>query len=308
VPESSNAGPALEANIIADDVRIAEVSVGRLRLMLGAEAIRLAATMPPGALLPVEGWGSRGAVFLDGPFPDLDELDQDELESRAVLSGLPRWGVDVDRGTPIYETPLLGLAVSSSKGCYLGQETVAKVASGRGAARAMMLLEISAEVETAGEVPTGRFATASNERAGEIVSVVCWNESLYAVARMARELRVEGRQVRCIFDDGRELGGTVRSLPILETPSPERWAHELTVAASGAFAEDRDDDAIDLLEQAIAVCPSCADAYESLGVIHGRHERYDEAIALMHRLLEVDPESVMAHTNLSLYYNRLVSI
>ena len=39
-------------------------------------------------------------------------------------------------------------------------------------------------------------------------------------------------------------------------------------------------------------------------MILGRHGRYEEAIELMRRLLEVDPLSVMAHTNLSLYYNQ----
>ena len=59
-----------------------------------------------------------------------------------------------------------------------------------------------------------------------------------------------------------------------------------------------------LLERAIAVCHDHADSYESLGVILGRHHRYDEAISLMQRLLVVNPSSIMAHTNLSLYYNR----
>jgi tetratricopeptide (TPR) repeat protein len=40
-------------------------------------------------------------------------------------------------------------------------------------------------------------------------------------------------------------------------------------------------------------------------VILGRHKRYEEAVDLMIRLLDVDPSSVMAHTNLSLYYNQL---
>jgi len=53
------------------------------------------------------------------------------------------------------------------------------------------------------------------------------------------------------------------------------------------------------------VCPSFADAYESLGVIHGRRGDLERAIELMHGLLEVDPESVMAHTNLSQYHGRL---
>ena len=71
------------------------------------------------------------------------------------------------------------------------------------------------------------------------------------------------------------------------------------------FTEDHEDEAIALLERTIAICPLHADAHESLGVILGRHRRFEEAIALMERLLEVDPGSVMAHTNLSVFYNQL---
>jgi tetratricopeptide (TPR) repeat protein len=62
---------------------------------------------------------------------------------------------------------------------------------------------------------------------------------------------------------------------------------------------------MELLERAISVCPGHADSFESLGVILGRHGRYDEAITLMEGLLEVDPDSVMAHTNMSVYHNQL---
>jgi tetratricopeptide (TPR) repeat protein len=51
--------------------------------------------------------------------------------------------------------------------------------------------------------------------------------------------------------------------------------------------------------------PLFVDAYESLGVILSRHEQYDEAIALMHKLQSLQPDSVMAHTNLSVYYMQL---
>jgi len=51
----------------------------------------------------------------------------------------------------------------------------------------------------------------------------------------------------------------------------------------------------------LAFDPSLADAYESLGVMLGRIEKYDEAIDWMNQLLTVNPQSVMAHTNKSLF-------
>ncbi len=87
-----------------------------------------------------------------------------------MLSGLPLWGVEAAQGQLIHETVSLEPAVSMSKGCFLGQETVAKVASGRGAARAPVLLEIVTgdAVDVAGI--TGEFAAEDRERAGAVVS------------------------------------------------------------------------------------------------------------------------------------------
>ncbi len=45
-----------------------------------------------------------------------------------------------------------------------------------------------------------------------------------------------------------------------------------------------------------------ADSYEMLGVMLGKRGQLDEAIALMKKLEQIDPESVMAHANLSLFY------
>lgn len=56
------------------------------------------------------------------------------------------------------------------------------------------------------------------------------------------------------------------------------------------------------MREAIELNPTFADAYEALGVILSRHEQYDEAIALMQKLEALDPESIMAHANLSVFY------
>ena len=296
---------ALEAHVISDDVSFSVPEFSEPRLALGAEAVRLLARDPSDQTFPVESWASRGFVAWGGSELDLPEMEASDLENLRVLSGLPRWGVEVDTGTPIHETTLMNTAVSADKGCYLGQETVAKVASGRGAARAPVLLEVVAGDSPSGSLVGKRFAADGRERAGEVLAVAAWEDSAYLEASVVRVLRVVGREIECRFEDDSTVLVKVHETPIVSAPDPEHWARRLTVRATAAFAEDREEAALTLFERAIAVCPQYADAYESLGVILGRHKRFEEAIDLMIRLLGVDPSSVMAHTNLSLYYNQL---
>jgi folate-binding protein YgfZ len=296
----------LEGHVISDDVSFSFPDVPEPRLALGAEAVRLLGDIPPDQVFPVESWTSRGFVVWGGAEQlDLPVMEASDLENLRVLGGLPRWGVEVDTGTPIHETTLMKTAVSADKGCYLGQETVAKVASGRGAARASVLLEIVDGNRPPDALVGQRFTTESGERAGEVLAVAGWKGLDYLEASVIRVLRVAGREIECRFEDDSAVLVRVHETPLLSAPDPEHWARRLTTHAAAAFAEDREEAAMTLFERAIAVCPQYADAYESLGVILGRHKRYSEAVDLMVRLLGVDPSSVMAHTNLSLYYNQL---
>lgn len=52
----------------------------------------------------------------------------DELEALRIEAGVPRVGVDVGEANLVQEAGLDATAVSFDKGCYLGQETVARVA------------------------------------------------------------------------------------------------------------------------------------------------------------------------------------
>ena len=296
---------ALDGHVIADDVSFSFPDLPEPRLALGAEAVRLLGDISPDQVFPVESWTSRGFVVWGGAELDLPVMEAPDLENLRVLGGLPRWGVEVNSGTPIHETILMKTAVSADKGCYLGQETVAKVASGRGASRAPVLLEIVDGDRPPDALVGQRFSTESGERAGEVLAVAGWKGSDYLEASVSRVLRVAGREIECRFEDDSAVLVRVHDTPLLSIPEAGGWAHRLTTHATAAFAEDREEAAMTLLERAIAVCPQYADAYESLGVILGRHKRYEEAVDLMIRLLGVDPASVMAHTNLSLYYNQL---
>jgi folate-binding protein YgfZ len=294
----------LEESVIADDVSFDVAMTAQMRLALGAEALRRRHRDGADHLFPIDMLGSSGFVTWGDAELDLPVISDDEFEVRRVLTGLPLWGRDVTEGVLIHETTLIDSAVSATKGCYLGQETVAKVASGRGAARAPMLLEVLGGGIDGTRLVGKSFSSDVADRSGTVLSCARWEELLFLQASLVRELRVAGREFECRFENGPKIAVRVHRLPYLRAPQPEEWARTIEARAVEAFAADREDEAIELYERAIAVCPWFADAYEALGVILGRHGRYEEAIELMQKLLEVDPSSVMAHTNLSLYYNQ----
>jgi tetratricopeptide (TPR) repeat protein len=60
--------------------------------------------------------------------------------------------------------------------------------------------------------------------------------------------------------------------------------------------------AISLLEQAVALDATLADAWEALGVLHDKLGRVDAAIAATERWAALKPDEVMAHTNLSRFF------
>jgi len=83
-------------------------------------------------------------------------------------------------------------------------------------------------------------------------------------------------------------------------------ALDIFAKAKGQEAEaEANQTAIDLLKKAIKEDPKNEDAYESLGVILGRMQRYQEAIAVLQQLELINPSNIMAQTNLSIFYMKL---
>jgi tetratricopeptide (TPR) repeat protein len=90
--------------------------------------------------------------------------------------------------------------------------------------------------------------------------------------------------------------------PFYSRASRTSEAKSIYDAGLREFAGGSELKAIEMFRQAIELDPLFADAYESLGVTLSRNERLDEAIALMKQLAVLDPQSIMAHANLSVYY------
>jgi folate-binding protein YgfZ len=222
-----------------------------------------------------------------------------------IEAGIPRYGADMDHSTLVSETPLVHEAVSYTKGCYLGQEVVARLKA-YGSVRKMLLgLRFP---DSTPLPPRNTLMLEGPNSIGNIKSSA-YSPTLdasIALAYLDRECRAPGQQlVFRLRDYPAPVRAVVVALPFYTPPSRRERAQALYREALAHFERDlhdRDDAAITLLEQAVLLDPLCEDAYEALGVILSRHHRMDDAIRAIDVLARLNPRSIMAHSNLSVFY------
>ncbi len=72
------------------------------------------------------------------------------LETLRIENGIPRYGLDMTETTIPQEAELQDRAVSFAKGCYIGQEVIARIRTYGQVAKALRLLRVDGEVPNAG--------------------------------------------------------------------------------------------------------------------------------------------------------------
>lgn len=286
----------------------------------GGEAwvIRRALTGDPGFVVLQQGarsvgpgWqeavAGREMLFLD----DLSEsLAQEAWRSLQAEAGWPRLGQDLDSGQRVL--PQVGLeqqAVSYTKGCYLGQEVVARIRSYGSVPQALRAV-IWQDWVTANGEPLPEVGSACESSTGEKLGT--WAGTYWSAVRqksislvfLDRENRTPGSQLSIAVPAG-EVVGEVALLPLHRAANASERAIQMHDRALVQFSEGRDNDAVAMLEEALRLDPTNADVFEALGVILGRLEKFHEAIDIFHRLEEVAPNEPMVHTNLSLFYMKI---
>jgi len=118
----------------------------------------------PGEGLPNSDYGQAAVELLDAE-PRGDLLDEEELERRRILAGIPRWGREIDDRVLPAEAGLTETHVSFTKGCYPGQEPIARLHYRGKANRGLRVLEVegSPPPDTEvfhGEKPVGRITSS----------------------------------------------------------------------------------------------------------------------------------------------------
>ena len=164
-------GPRLAASLARFRIRVkAEIedrtpSTGMLSMVGAAEGVEL-----PGLR------ALRGGSTVDfiGPLDDVragavqtGARTPDEYEVFRIEHGIPRLGVDLDEKTIPQEAFLDREAVSFTKGCFLGQELVARIDSRGHVNRYLRRLQIDGELLP----PRGATVHAGDKEVGSLTSV-----------------------------------------------------------------------------------------------------------------------------------------
>lgn len=122
---------------------------------------------------PAEGmifdFGKSKGVFLSSE-KDLDingavEIDDELYETLRIENGVPKYGIDMDETTIVPELGLDGM-ISYNKGCYIGQEIIARIYFRGHVAKRLSNLSLSDDAVVGGEL-----TTADGKNAGRITSV-----------------------------------------------------------------------------------------------------------------------------------------
>lgn len=161
-------------------------------------ALRGAALHPPGhqpaegegLVVPVEwpgevGWDVIGPGVANGP----PECSAEAAEVLRIEAGRPRMGHELDETTIPAEAGVVPLSVSFTKGCYTGQELVARIDS-RGSQTPRRLVGVRVEGEQAPE--TGAALVVDGAEVGRLTSVapVSSDGSPAALAYLKRGVEV----------------------------------------------------------------------------------------------------------------------
>jgi folate-binding protein YgfZ len=223
--------------------------------------------------------------------------------SLTLEAGIPRFGSELNTNTLLPETGLEHVAVSYDKGCYLGQEVIARIKTYGVIPRALIGLVLGDLAEGLPLPAPGTEIHLKGKKAG-FITRTGFSPGLQknvAMLYLSKQWRIPGQEIAW-ESEGVSYQGVVTPLPFVPLPSASDWARNKLEMALEIFAGTQESLALPLLEEALLLDPSLIDAYESYGVILSRLGRHSEAISVMEQLLQVAPEAPMAHTNLSRFH------
>ncbi|PIQ99625.1 MAG: aminomethyltransferase [Nitrospinae bacterium CG11_big_fil_rev_8_21_14_0_20_45_15] len=217
-----------------------------------------------------------------------------------VEAGIPLYGKDMTAKNVLPETGLEHTSVSYNKGCYIGQEIIARIKTYGAPNFSLMGLLFLNSFSPLSETDV----LLDEKKIGLIKSVVYSPalENYIALAYLHKDWRSPDVELNVTIN-GEAVKVKTCLLPFYQLQTRSDRSGKLLEEALEIYrTEENLDRPIEILREAIAMDPKHAAAYEALGVFLSRQNKLDEAIALMKRLVEIDPQEIMAHTNLSVYY------
>jgi folate-binding protein YgfZ len=196
----------LDRSIFSEAAEVADVSAETAQFSLtGPDAAAIASGVPD-----AETWVTRelGVAGVDLIVPAARaggvrrlladravELSVDARKTLRVEAGHPEWGVDMNTDTIPLEAGLLDRAISTEKGCYVGQEVIIRVLHRGGGRVAKKLVRLRFEGR---DVPEpGAALSADGREIGRVTSAV-WSpreQAAIGLGYVHRDLAETGEEV-----------------------------------------------------------------------------------------------------------------
>jgi len=228
------------------------------------------------------------------------KVSENAREVLRIEAGIPIFGKDMDQKNILPETGLEHTSVSYNKGCYIGQEVIARIKTYGAPNFALMGLT----VEGLDLPPFNGILRLEKKKIGTIKSSVhsVTLNKVISLAYIHKEHRSPDIDLEVTIEN-KTFKVKTCLLPFYQSQTRKDHSKRLLTQALQIYKEQDDlDRPIAILRESIELDAKNAEAYEALGVFLSKQDKLDEAISLMKRLTEINPKEIMARTNLSVYY------
>ena len=162
--------PELGDRLRAELVRYRFASKALIDVEEHSSTLVLGADVPDSAIPNID-YGVPAYEAIDAAAPDgAEAISADELEVLRIRAATPRMGAEIDDRVLPAEAGLTERAFSFTKGCYPGQEPVARLHYRGHVNRRLRVLAVDGDVEPGGEITyedkvVGRVTSAANGHA-----------------------------------------------------------------------------------------------------------------------------------------------
>jgi folate-binding Fe-S cluster repair protein YgfZ/Tfp pilus assembly protein PilF len=235
------------------------------------------------------------------------EIKPGEFDEFLRWAHFPSLGEPQEIGILANQTLFLRYGVDFKKGCFPGQETVAKIFHNRGAAWSWQLIEITKD-DPQKDKQKSLYSELTVQNKTVVTFPVAhdlqnFRHQNLLMGQVLRDYAVKDLE----FMTDQNIFCRIKSLPLKEW-TPIELAQYFYEKAQECFHQNKVREAQSYLKICLRVDPTFWDAYEVMGVILGRDEKFQEAIFWIDQILEKNPHHVLAHTNKSLFLMRLGQI
>jgi folate-binding protein YgfZ len=221
------------------------------------------------------------------------------FEILRIEAGIPFFKQEMDEEIMLLELNLDEEILSLNKGCFPGQEIVARTKSRGGVQKRLWGLKTKENIS----IPLRSAILYEGKDAGQVRST-CWSPTMQAtliLAFLRKTLQFADQEFKLQIGD-HWVNAVVCVLPFyfpkeLQEQASQEYEIALKKYHAGLFLEAKTH-----FKNALTAKPNYALALEGLAVTLEKLDEKDEAIVLNKRLSEMDPNNVMAHTNLSRLY------